>query len=246
MLTTPTLDKLRTLKLHGMVRAFEEQLSSSDYESLSFQERLGFLVDREAIERENRGLQSRIKKARFRQSACMEDIEYSHSRGLDKYMIKSFTTCKWIKDHFNILITGPCGTGKSFLACALGQRACLEGYKVLYFRAPRLFPDLGIAHGDGRYSKLMNTIAKSDLLVIDDWGLSVLMEQERRDLLEIIEDRNGIHSTIIASQIPVNKWHEIIGNQTLADAILDRLVHNAYKINLKGGSMRKKKSTLGK
>lgn len=246
MLITPTLDKLRMLRLRGMARAFEEQLSSSDYESLSFEERLGFLVDREAIERENRGLQSRIKKAKFRQSACIEDIEYSPSRGLDKHLIKSFTTCKWIKDHLNILITGPCGAGKSFLACALGHRACLEGYKVLYFRVPRLFPDLNIAHGDGRYSKLMNTIAKADLIVIDDWGLSVLTDQERRDLLEILEDRNGIHSTIMVSQIPVDKWHENIGNPTLADAILDRLVHNAYKINLKGGSMRKKISKLNK
>lgn len=158
----------------------------------------------------------------------------------------SFNTCKWIKDHFNILITGPCGAGKSYLACALGHRACLEGYKVLYFRAPRLFPDIAIAHGDGRYSKLMCSIAKADLLIIDDWGLSILNDHEQRDLLEILEDRNGIHSTIITSQLPVDNWHEMMGNPTLADAILDRLVHNAYRIQLKGESIRKKKSKLSK
>jgi DNA replication protein DnaC len=139
------------------------------------------------------------------------------------------------------LITGPCGAGKSFIACAIGHRACLEGFRVLYFRAPRLFHDLAVAHGDGRYSKLINTISKTHLLVIDDWGLSKLNDQEQRDFLELLEDRYSIHSTIIASQLPVEHWHEIIGNPTLADAILDRLVHNAHKINLKGGSMRKKK-----
>lgn len=242
MLTVPTLEKLRALKFHGMAKGFEEQLASSNSDSLNFEERLGLLVDQETIERENRGLQTRLRQAKFRQRACMEDIDYRQSRGLDKSLIRSFSTCKWVKDHLNILITGPCGAGKSYLACAFGQRACLEGYKALYFRAPRLFPDLAVARGDGRYTKLMNTISKAQLLVIDDWGLSVLTEQERNDLLEILEDRHGIHSTIVASQLPVDRWHEIIGNPTLADAILDRLVHNAYKINLKGGSMRKKKA----
>lgn len=240
MLTIPTLDKLRALKFHGMAKAFEEQLASSDCEHSSFEERLGLLVDREATEQENRRLQSRLKQAKLRQTACMEDIDYRHPRGLDKSQMKSLSTCRWIKDHLNILVTGPCGAGKSFIACALGHRACLEGFRVLYFRAPRLFHDLAIAHGDGRYTKLMNSMAKAHLLVIDDWGLSVLTDQERRDLLEILEDRHGIHSTIMASQLPVEHWHEVIGNPTLADAILDRLVHNAYRINLKGESMRKK------
>jgi len=244
MLTIPTLEKLKSLKFYGMARAFEEQLAS-DNDSLTFEERFGLLVDQEAADRENRSLQSRLRQAKLRQQACMEDIDYRHSRGLDKSLIKSFSTCKWVKDHLNILITGPCGAGKSYLACAFGHRGCLEGYKVLYFRASRLFPELAVARGDGRYTKLMNTISKAHLLVIDDWGLSVLAEQERNDLLEILEDRHGIHSTVIASQLPVEKWHEIIGNPTLADAILDRLVHNAYKINLKGGSMRKKKGMHG-
>lgn len=244
MLTIPTLDKLRVLKLPGMAKAFEEQLASSDYEHLSFEERLGLLVDREATERENRRLQSRLKQAKLRQTACMEDIDYHHPRGLDRSLMRSLSTCRWMKDHLNILISGPTGAGKSFIACALGHRACLEGFKVLYFRAPRLFPDLALARGDGRYSKLMSSMAKAHLLVVDDWGLSVLADQERRDLLEILEDRHGIHSTIMASQLPVEHWHEVIGNPTLADAILDRLVHSAYRINLNGGSMRKKKSAL--
>ena len=174
----------------------------------------------------------------------MEDIDYHHPRGLDRSLMKSLSNCQWIKEHLNVLISGPTGAGKSFIACALGHRACLEGFKVLYFRAPRLFPEFALARGDGRYSKLISSIAKAHLLVIDDWGLSLLNDQERRDLLEILEDRHGIHSTIMASQLPVEHWHEVIGNPTLADAILDRLVHNAYKINLNGGSMRKKKSTL--
>ena len=162
--------------------------------------------------------------------------------GLDRSQIQSLSSCRWIKEHNNVLITGPTGAGKSFLACALGHKACLEGFKVIYLRAPRMFKDLALARGDGRYTKLMNSFAKADLLIIDDWGLSALKEQERNDLLEILEDRHHIHSTIMAGQLPVEHWHEMIGNTTLADAILDRLVHNAYQINLKGESMRKKKS----
>lgn len=242
MLNNPTLDQLKTLKLHGMAKAFEQQLSLSDYQELSFEERFGLMVDQEHTERENRRLQSRLRQAKLRQEACMEDIDYRHPRGLDKLLMQSLFLCKWIKENLNTLICGPCGTGKSFIACALGQRACLDGYKVLYYRAPRLFNDLAIAQGDGRYNKLINTISKAHLLIIDDWGLATLTDLERRNLLEILEDRYGIHSTIIASQLPVEHWHKIIGDPTLADAILDRLVHNAYKINLKGDSMRKKKS----
>ena len=240
MLTEPTLEKLRTLKLYGMLRAFEEQMASSNYKALGFEERLGLLVDREIIERENRRLSSRLKQAKLRQQACMENIDYRQPRGLDKSLMRTLSSCQWIKEHRNILITGPTGVGKSFIACALGHKACLEGFRVCYFRAPRLFNDLGIARGDGRYTKLMNPVAKSQLLIMDDWGFCVLSDQERLDLLEILEDRHNIHSTIITSQLPVEHWHEMIGNPTFADAILDRLIHNAYKINLKGESMRKK------
>ena len=244
MLTVPTLEKLRELRLDGMVRGFEEQLSSAECHALTFEERLGLLVDRELTERNNRRLKTRLQRAKLRQQACMEDIDYHQKPGLDKSLMKSLAVCQWIRDHLNVLIAGSTGVGKSFIACALGHRACLEGFKVFYARAPRLFGELEVARGDGRYVKLMNTIAKSHLLIIDDWGLSILTDKEQRELLEILEDRNGIHSTIIASQIPVENWHEVIGNPTLADAIMDRLIHSAYKINLKGESMRKKKSKL--
>jgi len=244
MLTTPTLERLRDLKFHGMADALKEQLRSTEFEELTFEERLGILVDREATERESRRLKSRLKKAKLRQQACMEDIDYRHPRGLDKSLMMSLMNCAWIRGHLNAIITGPTGAGKSFIACAFGHRACMEGYSVLYFKAQRLFHDLAVARGDGRYSKIMDSIAKSHLIIIDDWGLSVLNEAEQRDFLEILDDRHGLRSTIIAGQLPVSHWHETLSNSTLADAILDRLVHNAYKINLKGDSMRKKKSKL--
>lgn len=242
MLTHPTAEKLRALKLYGMAKSMEEQSSSRDYDDLSFEERLGLLIDRETTEQENRRLASRLKSAHLRQQASMEDIDYRQKRGLDKSLVKSLAECLWIKERLNILLTGPCGAGKSFIACALGHKACLTGYKVIYYRATRLFESLSIAKGDGRYASLMNSIAKTDLLIIDDWGLGVLTNQERTNMLEILEDRHDIHSTIITSQLPIEHWHEAIGNPTLADAILDRLVHNAHKIQLKGGSMRKIKT----
>ena len=242
MLTVPILDKLRSLRLYGILKSYQEQTESSDYADLSFEEKFGIMIDRELTEQENKRLSSRLRRAKLRQQACMENIDYRTARGIDKSLMKQLSTGQWIKERLNILITGPCGVGKSFIACALAQRACLERYTALYVRAPRLFEDIAIARGDGRYSRLMNSLAKTNLLVIDDWGLSVLTEQQRRDLLELLEDRHDLHSTIITSQLPVKHWHEIIGNQTLADAILDRLVHNAYNITLRGDSMRKKRA----
>ena len=207
---------------------------------MTFEERLALLVDREFADRSNRRLKSRLDQAKLRQQACMEDINYRHPRGLDKSLFLSLSTCQWIRDHNNILITGPTGVGKSFLACALGHRACMEGFKVLYTRAPRLFHELSVARGDGRYSKLMNQLAKTHLIIIDDWGLTALSHQEQRDLLEILEDRHGIHSTIIAGQPPIEDWHQLIDNPTIADATLDRLVCNAYRLSLQGDSMRGK------
>ena len=245
MLTNPTLEKMRELKFDGMARAFEEQLQSSQYEDLAFEERLGFLIDREKTDRENRRLKSRLTRAKIRQQACLEDIDYTGTRGLDKPLIQSLATCQWIREHLNLFISGSTGSGKTFLSSAFANKACREGFKVLCFRAPRLFEDLALAHGDGRYSKLMNSIAKAHLIIIDDWGLSKIPDSQQRDFLEILEDRHDIHSTLIASQIPTNHWHELMDNPTVADAILDRLIHNAYKINLKGEeSMRKKKSKL--
>lgn len=244
MLTHPTLEKLRSLKLSGMVKALEEQAGIPDLKELSFEERLGLLVDREVTVRRNRKLQTLLKKAKLRLNASIEDIDYRHPRDLDKSLILSLASCQWVEEHNNILIIGPTGVGKSYLACALAQKACREGYRTLYFRLPRLLQELAMARGDGRYGKMLINLAKNDLLVIDDWGLAPLDDHGRRDILEILEDRHNIRSTIFTSQLPLNNWHEIIGDPTLADAILDRLVHNAYKINLKGESMRKRLKSL--
>jgi DNA replication protein DnaC len=244
MLNHPTLDKLETLRFSGMVKALTEQMAVPDIEELSFEERLGLLVDREMTEREDRRLKSRLRQAKLKQSACVEDIDYRQPRGLDKSLILDLSQCQWIKRHLNIMITGPTGVGKTWIACALAQKACREGYRALYLRLPKLLQELPIAKGDGTYIKLLARLAKIDVLILDDWGLSKLMAEQRRDLLEILEDRYDCRSTIVTSQLPLDKWHDIIGDPTLADAILDRLVHNAYKINLRGESMRKRKTLL--
>jgi len=244
MLTHPTLDKIVGMKLWGMAKALEEQRRMPEVESLSFEERLGLLVDREVTERRNRKLRLRLKKARLRLAACLEDLDFRHPRGLDKALLLELGSCRWIGDRHNVLITGPTGVGKSYLACALGQKACREGFRTLYFRLSRLQEDLQIARGDGRFGKILASLAKVDLLILDDWGLTPWDDPGRRNILEILEDRHQLRSTIVSSQMPVAAWHEMTGDPPLADAILARLVHNAHNIEVKGDSMRKTHKTL--
>lgn len=241
MLTHPIIEQLIVLRLKGMARALQEQMQQPDIGSLSFEERLGLLVDTETLEKENTRLRTRLKQANLKQSACMEDIDYKSGRKLDKSLIVSLATCNWITTHRNVLITGSTGTGKSFIACALSHKACLNGFSAYYSRLPRLLQELTIAKGDGRYIKLIKKLAKINVLILDDWGLCALSDAGRHDLLELIDDRNEKGSTIVTSQLPVKLWHSSIGDKTLADAILDRLVHNSYRIELSGESMRKKK-----
>jgi DNA replication protein DnaC len=244
MLIHPTLDKLNMLRFTGMAKALAEQMQLPEIEQLSFEERLGLLIDREMTERDDRRLKSRLRQARLKQNACLEDIDYRHPRGLDRSLISTLAHCQWVKKHLNILIIGPTGVGKTWIACALAQKACRQGYSALYLRLPRLLQEMPIAKGDGSYPKLLRTLAKTDVLILDDWGLSKLSAEQRRDLLEILEDRHDTRSTLVTSQLPIDQWHQSIGEPTLADAILDRLVHNAYKIKLKGESMRKQKVKL--
>lgn len=241
MLTHPTLEKLQDMRLTGMVAAFTDQLQTPEIASLSFEERLGLLVDRERTERDSRRLKTRLTQAKLRQQACMEDIDYGGGRGLDKAQLLDLGSCKWITDRHNLLLTGPTGVGKTYLACALAQKACRAGLTALYLRLPRLFGDLTIAKGDGRYGKLLVRYGRIDVMVLDDWGTAPMTAENRRDLLEILDDRYEKKSTLITSQLPVEKWHRYLEDPTLADAILDRVVHNAYRIELKGESMRKKK-----
>lgn len=243
MLRHPTLDKLQTLKLTGMVKALSAQLDLSASTALSFEERLGLLVDRELTEREARRLTTRLRQAKLRQAACCEDLDYRHPRGLDKSLMTSLATCQWVREHRNVLITGPTGVGKTWVACALGHQACRAGFTVLYLRLPRLCQELLLTKGDGRYLKLMTTLAKTALLILDDWGVAALSDEHRRDLLELLEDRHDHRATVVTSQLPVEHWHAALGDPTLADAILDRLVHNAYKLPLTGDSMRKRLAT---
>ena len=244
MLTHPTLDKLQALRLTGMAKALEEQLQMTGLEELSFVERLGLLVDREMTDRENRRLKDRLAKARFRQAAAVEDVDLRTPRGLDRSQFLALCSCQWVTQHLNVLITGPTGAGKSFLACALAQKACREGFTALYHRLPRLLSELSTAKADGRYPKLLSSLARTDVLVLDDWGLHPLTDSHRRDLLEILKDRYGNRSTVVTSQLPIAAWHDAIGDATLADAVLDRLVHNAYELQLKGESRRKTKAPV--
>jgi DNA replication protein DnaC len=242
MLTQQTLEKMNAMKLSGMAEAFQQQLGSSECTRLSFDERLGLLVDSEWTAREQRKLKRRLRSARMRYAASIEDVDFKHPRSLDRQQVLSLGNCGWIQSRHNLLITGPTGIGKSYLACAFVERACRRGYSAAYLRLPRLLQQLAVARGDGSYDRLLGRLARLDLLAIDDWLLAPLRDGERRDIIEVIEDRSERASTLVASQLPAKEWHAVIGDPNLADSICDRLLHNAHRLELKGPSIRRTKA----
>jgi len=240
VLIQPTLDTLNQLKLHGMAIALSEQMTQTSAQSLPFEDRLGLLVERELTYRENRRLTRLLQLAQLKERAVLEDLDFRARRGLDRAQLASLSSCDWIRQHHNLLIHGATGCGKTFLGCALAHQACRQGLSALYLRAPRLFDELSLCHADGSFRKRLAAIAKVDLVVIDDFAIAPIGPRERTDLLELLDDRVGARSTLITSQLPIEHWHEYIGDPTLADAILDRLLHSAHKIHLEGESMRKR------
>lgn len=240
MLTEPTIDKLHALRLGAMAAAWTAQREDPKSQEIDFDSRFGMLVDAEHLSRDNKRIARAMREAKLRiGNACVEDIDYESKRELDRALLRQLSTCGWIGSHANVIVTGATGTGKSYVACALAQQACRTGFRALYRRMPRLLEELALAHADGTYTRLLGRLAKIDVLVLDDWGLAPLREQERRDMLEIFDDRHGARSAILTSQLPVEKWHDYVADPTIADALLDRVVHNAHRIKLKGPSRRK-------
>ena len=240
MLIHPTAERLRALGLAAMADALVELQNAPDAAELTREDWLGLLVDREATSRENKRLARRLREARLRQSAVVEDVDFRAPRGLDRALFQKLASCEWVRDHHHLVVVGPTEIGKSWLACALGHKACREGFSVLYKRATRLFNDLTQARGEGRLPRLLTTLERIRLLIIDDWGPEPLNAEQRRDLLEIVDDRDDRGSLLITSQVPVSRWHEVIGDPTLGDAILDRILHRAHRIELKGPSLRRR------
>jgi DNA replication protein DnaC len=242
MLNEPTRTRLYEMKLNGMAEAYEEQRASSTIQALSFEERFAMLVERQWIWKENRSLATRLTYAGLKQPAAIEDLDFRESRGLKRSQIDQLSTGEWVQRHQNVIVTGPTGCGKTFVACALAHKACRDGHRALYFYAPKLFRALTLAQADGSLPNLLKKIAKAHLLLVDDWGMAKVEERQYREFLEILDDRHGTGSTLMTSQFPVGAWHEAIPDPTVADAILDRLIHNAHRIELKGESLRKRKS----
>ena len=240
MMMEPTLEKMHALKLNAMVTAWLAQRADTAAHELDFDARLALLVEAEVLARDNKRLKKLLYDAKLRiPGACLEDLEYSAKREINRALIRQLAVGGWIAEHQNIIVTGPTGVGKTYLGCAFGQLACRLGFRVLYRRVPRLFEELALAHADGSYTRLLTRFAKMDVLILDDWGIAPLGEQQRQDVLEILEDRHGVRSTVVTSQLPIDTWHDHIGNPTIADAVLDRLVHNAHKLTMKGPSRRK-------
>ena len=246
MLKHPTLDQLHTLGLHGMAKAFNEIADADEANGLGHHEWLGLLLDREASWRQDKRFTTRLRHAKLRQQACVEDVDYRSPRGLDRALFQKLVEGQWIEAHDNLALIGPTGVGKSWLASALGHKACRDNRSVLYHRWPKLCEDLALARGDGRHPRLLRALGRADLLILDDWGLEPLDASARHDLLEILEERYGRRSTVVTSQLPVNRWHEVIADPTYADAILDRLVHNAHRIELSGESLRRERGKRSK
>jgi DNA replication protein DnaC len=244
MLHEQTFEKLYALQLTGMAEALKDQMGRADMDGLAFEERFSMLVDAQHLFRENKRMKRLLENAKLKLTASMEDIDYRSPRGLDKSVMLSLGSCDWVRKHRNVIIVGPTGSGKTYLSCALAHRACREGMTAFYLRTPKLYYTLAMARADGSYARVLAKLARTSVLALDDLGMAALTDSERQDLLEVIEDRHGSASTIITSQLPVEHWHEVIGDPTIADALLDRLVHNAHKINLKGESMRKRKAAL--
>ena len=245
MLNQPTIEKLQIMKLHGMAQAFREQLESTGANQLSFEERFGLLVDQQWLWKENRALARRLQTARLKERSVIEDIDYQHPRGLDRKLMRTLATSEWIRQHQHVLLIGPTGIGKSWLGCALAQKACRDGFSVLHKRCSELFRDLAVAHADGSLGRQLLRFSRIDVLLLDDFAMAPLKDSERRDLLEICDDRYQRRSLILTSQVPLAHWHEQIGDPTIADSILDRIVHNAHRIELQGESMRKRRRKPG-